>query len=260
MFVRSCRRFACCTSIIVAVASVEPPRTSAQQFSVRWTDERLTVQAQDVPLAVVLQEVARQTHSEFTGIEMVAGTISIEFHDKTLREGVRLLFADLNYLFIDADPAVADGSRGIKAWLQAPRAGDSHGANLARPREMVDGSVDAERDETIRTSAWHALRGHDPSSAAERAASVIGSSDPAINEAASTVIALTDAARAVESLGSALRSTDLATRSAALELLALRNDPASLPYVRQALSDDSEVIRARARELVSVLEEVSTVR
>src|SRR5438105_3705665 len=83
--------FVCCAGIVAMLASFGLERTFAESFRVEWTAQRLSVLATDAPLSAVLAEVARQTKSEFIGLEQVSDHVWFDFRDKTLAEGLRML-------------------------------------------------------------------------------------------------------------------------------------------------------------------------
>ena len=97
--------FACLASVAFAQSSM----------TVRWSDERLSVQASGAAVASVLREVARQTHVQIRGLEKATGTADVEFAGKHLVDGLRVLLADFNYVIVlssaESAPAILIHSR-----------------------------------------------------------------------------------------------------------------------------------------------------
>ena len=85
------------------------------RLTVRWSEERLSVQASGAPVASVLREVARHTHVQIRGLEEARGTVDVEFADKHLIDGLRVLLQDFNYVIVlsrvESAPAILIHSR-----------------------------------------------------------------------------------------------------------------------------------------------------
>jgi len=95
-----------------------PLALAQSSLTVQWTEGRLSVVAHDVSLARVLREIAHQTGVEIVGLERIQQSRSIEFADKLLADGLKLLLADIDYVMAVRDPmALATRSPVIRIWL-----------------------------------------------------------------------------------------------------------------------------------------------
>ena len=94
-----------------SLASAQPPLT------VQWVDARLSVTAHDVALAEVLREIAHQTGVEVVGLDRIQESRSIEFADKRLADGLKLLLEDLDYVMAIRDPlALTTTPPAMRVW------------------------------------------------------------------------------------------------------------------------------------------------
>src|SRR5688572_17670609 len=85
-------------AMLLLPSAVDAQVAPARGPTVSWTDNRLTVQAENVPLQELLEEVARRTGVVLTGADRLLGVRSVEFRDTTLSEAVRILLEHVNYL------------------------------------------------------------------------------------------------------------------------------------------------------------------
>jgi hypothetical protein len=261
---------------------------------VTWADGRLAVSAHNVRLAEVLREVARQTGVEFVGLERLTKPASLEFTDKSLADGLRLLLLEVDYLTALA-PSIAAPTRpparififrasepsartreptssGQAAYTQPepmvneePPLEDARDLELQQLEESgffenanASALVDAadHKNPAVRIRAMEVLSQLNPSGAADIVARALTDANPAVSSSAAALIAENADPRAVEGLGELLKNNDPAVRFGAIQLLAQRSDADSLPYVRQATDDDNPAVRLVAIELVEQLERI----
>ena len=104
------------TAIVFLLSS---PLASAQpSLAVQWAEARLNVAAHDVSLAHVLREITHQTGVEIVGLERIQQSRSIEFTDKLLADGLKLLLSDIDYVMAVRDPmALTTRLPAIRIWL-----------------------------------------------------------------------------------------------------------------------------------------------
>src|SRR5262245_53857595 len=69
-------------------------------LTVTYQEGRLSVRAERVPLANLLQEVARQTGLTIQGLSSVQQEVSVQFGNLPLLDGLRRLLARVNYLLL----------------------------------------------------------------------------------------------------------------------------------------------------------------
>jgi hypothetical protein len=269
--------------IVVSFALLESP-AAQPSVSVRWSGDRLSVQASRAGVASVLNEVARHTNIRIQGLEKATGTFDVDFADKPLLQGLRALLEDFNYVIVLGEPftvwihsriASADSVTGVLETSTSPL---EDGAQL--PNEDEQDQEQEERLEAARQlndaspelllqvvrngwttgariAALNALAERHPAAAAEAAAAAIDDPEPALRGVAIQILSEVDHPKAIETIGATLQHPNLAVRRAALELLYMRSHPDSLPYVRLVIDDPDASIRARAQELMKLLEESS---
>jgi hypothetical protein len=88
-----------------AVSPVQPPGIMAtalpqESMAVTYQEGRLSVRAERVPLAQILQEVSRQTGLTIQGLSSVQQEVSVQFGDLPLPDGLRRLLIRVNYLLL----------------------------------------------------------------------------------------------------------------------------------------------------------------
>ena len=269
--------------IVVSFALLASP-AAQPSVSVRWSEDRLSVQASGAGVASVLSEVARHTHIRIQGLEKATGTFDVEFADKPLLQGLRALLEDFNYVIVMSEP--------FTVWIHSPiaSAGSVPGGLEQRTSPLDDVaqlSIEDEQDQVqeerleaarqlndaspesllqvvrngwttgARIAALHALAERHPAAAAEAAAAAIDDPQPTLRGAAMQILSEIEHPKAVETIGATLQHPNLAVRRAALELLFMRSHPDSLPYVRLIIDDPDASMRARALELMKLLEQSS---
>lgn len=89
---RVCSPLLLCTCFLISAAWAQAP------LQVEWKEGRLSVSAEKVPLAQILQEVARQTGMEIRGLEGLQEPVSVRFARLPLHEGLQKL--PVNYLMV----------------------------------------------------------------------------------------------------------------------------------------------------------------
>ncbi len=129
--------------IVVSFALLASP-AAQPSVSVRWSEDRLSVQASGAGVASVLSEVARHTNIRIQGLEKATGTFDVEFADKPLLQGLRALLEDFNYLIVLGEP--------FTVWIHSriASAGSVPGGLERRTSPLDDGAqlpIEDERDQ-----------------------------------------------------------------------------------------------------------------
>src|SRR5439155_22930531 len=93
----------------VLLGVLAPPRAQAH-LTVAWQDGHLSVQAEKVPLAQVLQAIASQTGVAVQGLEGLDEEISLRFSALPLCAGLQQLLAQWNYLLCER-PMLQEGTQ-----------------------------------------------------------------------------------------------------------------------------------------------------
>jgi hypothetical protein len=145
------------TAFLLLVTLFVASSTRAQApLTVEWKEGRLGVTAERVPLAQILQAVARRTGVEIRGLEGLQEKVSVHFANLPLREGLQKLLTPVNYFLLEKT---------------APRGGTQStlvlvsGRQATPPSEMVaseegakpEGEPVAEEDLEERLAALYAV-------------------------------------------------------------------------------------------------------
>jgi hypothetical protein len=225
-----------------SIASAQP------SLIVAWRDGRLSVVAQDVALADVLREIAKQTGVEVVGLDRIRRTQSIEFAGKRLAEGLKLVLEELDYVMAIRDPVVLTTNRPpMRIWLH--------------PEPLpVEGSV-APVDADLAPLPEPAF-GRDDGGGPEVESPVPASTDPEIPEALASAADVDPELRALEesrffdeaSETSVLQATTAespAVRARALEVLGTRDSSVSADALGNGMIDSDPAVSSRASALMA---------
>ena len=252
-----------------SLASAQTPVT------VTWVNGRLSVAAHDVALADVLREIAHQTGVEVFGLDRIQQSRSIEFGDKLLADGLKLLLEDVDYVMAIRDPtALITKPPAMRIWLylRSPpvevtvQAGDPDVATLAEPTsggadgiwpEVVtpaSASMDQTIDESSEVDAE--LRSLEDSRFFDQAteSSILqatNSESPAVRARALEVLGVRESSVSADAFGIAMIDSDPAVSSLASALMADSNAPNVLESLGSILGHSDPVVRFTALELLT---------
>ncbi len=237
-----------------ARAAPSDPAAGAQ---VQYAHGRLTVSATDVPLADLLQKVARATGLELVLYTRVEGRTSLSFRDLPLDESLQRLLRGRNFAFEYARPGVP-----AKLWI-FPGSGADKGVPHAaetRPSPQDVNEVQslqsdlAAEDPSTRGAAVEALGDSGRGEAVEPLRRALRDADEQVRESAIMALAGIGTEEAIQALGIALRDQAPWLREVAVTALGQFESPSAIALLRQALSDTDEGVRQAA---AAVLEERS---
>lgn len=210
----------------------------AQSLRVEWTGQRLTIAADDVPLATVLTEVARQTGSSVVGLEQASDRITVDIRDVTLSAALRTMLADKNYIYIQRYSEATHAYDRVKLWLYRtsaamasarPCAGTGAGCDEPGPGVVAfDGAVP-----TFTTEPFP--RGASPAESEVARLQARGAFDLGAPEA---------------SLLESTKAADPGVRIRALETLAVKDTRAGRAAIAAALDDEDVFVRSAALNLM----------
>jgi hypothetical protein len=208
-----------CALLLVLAAS---SALSSSALTVEWKNERLSVVAEDVPLARVLHEIADQTGVTIQGRETLRSDISITLSRMPLGEALDRLLVHVNYLTIDeppshgrTQPVVALLVFGEK--MAAPSQQPEHWAPQFTARSATDeGALEESPRDRERLSALEGFARQ-----GDIAALRIALFDPAplIHMRALTLLLERDTPKTLDFLISTTKSNDPVRRLQALEML-----------------------------------------
>ncbi len=242
---------------IMATAS---PQTS---LTITYQEGRLSVRAERVPLAQLLQEVSRQTGLTIQGLSSVQQEVSVQFGNLPLLKGLRRLLARVNYLLLIEHSAPGEPPR-----LQAR----VFGRDTASPVEDVpEPARTSSREGTVSEELQQALADIDPSRrrwAMERLGeggeeqafphllAALDDADPGVRQGALASLS-PYGARALGPLQPFLqREQDSTVRLVALQVLGQvgREDKATGVLLHEMLADHDPRIRAAVVEALGAVE------
>jgi HEAT repeat protein len=228
-----------------ASASPEQGSTSLgarSQFVIGLQGDRLSVQARNVPWAVVLQELEHQTGVRFRVEGPLHGTLTQEFEALSLEQGLRRLFRNANLvLFYTKKAGEGSAAEPLTAVWLFPKEGseaksqDMHSAitkaddadTLSHEEETKSAdelAVDEARDERFETLEAFARDGDE-----EALRNALFDSDEITQKKALELLAARDQQGVIATLLDATQSEQPETRLRALHLLA------QTPYVEEKL-------------------------
>ena len=251
---------------------------SAQEpLKVEWMEGRLSVTAEETPLAQVLQEVARQTGLEARGLERLQEKVSVRFSSLSLREGLQKLLAYVNYVILekksfqgDTQPVLvlasgrrttpSTGERGEKP-EEDPIVEEDQGRRLAALYASVQqGDSEAlqkalfDRDQVVQATAYELLAKQDPEKAVAVLLEATKSDQPGTRLQALQLLDQSGQAEgrvALSALDSALGDEDVTVKGYAAQALVERGTPEAMVHLYRALHDPDPSFRMMVVEVVA---------
>ena len=251
---------------------------SAQEpLKVEWMEGRLSVTAEETPLAQVLQEVARQTGLEARGLERLQEKVSVRFSSLSLREGLQKLLAYVNYVILekksfqgDTQPVLvlasgrrttpSTGERGEKP-EEDPVVEEDQGRRLAALYASVQqGDSEAlqkalfDRDQVVQATAYELLAKQDPEKAVAVLLEATKSDQPGTRLQALQLLdqsGQAEARVALSALDGALGDEDVTVKGYAAQPLVERGTPEAMVHLYRALHDPDPSFRMMVVEVVA---------
>jgi hypothetical protein len=245
---------------------------------VEWQERRLSVTADQVPLAQVLHEVAGRTGVEIRGLEALQEKVSVRLANLPLREGLQKLLTQVNYFLLEK-PAPQGGTQPtlvlISGW-QAPLLAETianeegtkpEGESMAEedPEERLaalstfaeQGNEEALRkaasdpDQAVSAMAFELLAQQNPVAATTLATAASRSPDLTQRLTGLQVLGQIDNALAEQTLGAASADDDVGVREYAIQSLASQTGSHATLLLSQALQDHDPSIRVLALEALA---------
>jgi hypothetical protein len=87
-------------NLSIARASVAQEATQPDPFHVEWSQSRLSVQARNIPLRRILNEIARKTEIQMNGIDLLRETVTVNLDQAPLYDGLRTILDGKDYVLI----------------------------------------------------------------------------------------------------------------------------------------------------------------
>lgn len=242
---------------LLVLAVLAPTSTAAgPTLAVDWTRERLSVTAEEVPLAVALREVARRTGLQVRGAEILGDSVTVRFSGLPLSEALRRLLARVDHVLVEEMPAHGDarpllalfvGRRPFAGSVSLSPEGDEVATTEDAPGERLDRFL-AAADPAVRRWAVERVGEVGDQWALPRVLAALRDPDAGVRESALGALGQYGPV-AVDSLTSLLeRETSPEVRVAALSVLGQVGGPVVAPRVRGMLDDPDPRIRLAAVE------------
>lgn len=258
------------------VSRAAPPGESGPQIlTVEWRQERLSVDAKEVPLAEVLAVVSARTGLQVRGLALLKGKANVHFIGLDLPGGIKALLPDINYALAAGGGAAgyalsitSDHSPEALAETAAAHAREdtpealagagyvpesykklyhwAHHGDLTALREAA-----TDGDAATQAIALKLLAKQRPDQAAEVAASAVHSPEPGRRLNGVQALRELNSPVSVGALGAALEDPDIGVRQAAVLGLMGQTSPEAIRWLGQALRDSEASIRLLALQLLA---------
>jgi hypothetical protein len=247
--------------VLLGVLSL--PRAQAQ-LTVAWQDGHLSVQAEKVPLAQVLQEIASQTGVAVQGLEGLDEEVSLRFSALPLRAGLQQLLAPVNYFLVEKTIPVGDARpvllmiTGWRRTLSADAAGSQAEGKLAGR----GGGDDWQRlDPNLRLARVQETNSADLQQDARILFAATQDSDPSIRQLAyDRLYEKGEKEKVADLLQQDARSADSDRRRTAIESLGKLFASEAADILRNATTDENPDVRHAAFQQLARIDSAETVQ
>lgn len=244
-------------------------------FDIKFDNGRLSATLKNSPLEKVLKEIMLQSGARIWLNDSVDMSVTVEFQNLPVREGVRRILKDKNYAFVYAPNEIREGKLSIinasksKEVFTKPR--EEPPKKVAqKPGHPVEKKGKAKKEKpSFESLTKDALENEDASkredaiialgeSKDKKAIEVISkalSNDPSEDVRLSSIDALLEIGDKgiVDPLSTALKDVDPWVRESAVEALGEVGGEAAVEYIRSALSDEDGSVRELAQEILDEL-------
>jgi hypothetical protein len=214
------------------------------RLEVRWAEERLSVEAQAVPRAQLLEEVVRVSGRDIRAAAPLDEIMSVSFSDLLLEEAVTLLGGEESgQRLAEAEPALSEGLEPDSA----PDPTESAPAEESPDTESAAPPGPDAQERLTRLQDWLA-QGGTPEKLSEGLQSAAQDPEVLVRELALRQLRERDSEAWCRTLDAQLGSEDVDLRRSALQLLAETPDSGALARLHRATEDENVDVRAAAFE------------
>lgn len=245
--------------------------SSNAPFVLSFKDNYLSVKVEKIPLGKVLEELGRKANLQIFMDGVIAKeTVTIEFKNLLLEEGIRRILQGRNYALTYADASSNSALpqvTGIKvvqygsgtSMTQADRGSSAAGKKKnARPLEDVIKEISEAPDAASRIIALKEL--HDWSGEPKTVPVIVAAlrdDDPYVRKTALELLEDADNPPVEPIANVALNDPNPQLRIYALEILVDTNEDAAGSYLKKASNDSDPKVKKLAQELLKELQEDS---
>ncbi len=253
------------------------PPAGEESLGIKYSNGQLSAKLKNSPLETVLKEVMSQSGARIWLNDSIDGTVTIEFQNLPIGEGVRKILKDKNFAFVFYHSDVKEGKLSIvnasKSKEIFTMVKEEPPRKLSpKPKLPVTQKENQTKDQSsLETLAKDALESED-SGKREDAIIALGESkdtkaieiiskalanDPVEDVRLSAIDALLDIGdkSIVDPLSIALNDRDPWVRESAVEALGEVGNESAIEFIKNALNDEDGSVRELAQE---ILEELNT--
>ena len=248
----------------------ESPIASASN-TVRCIDGLLSVNAQDIGLAELLDEVASQCDLTVVWVVALEQRLSVEFYRLTLAQGLQRILRSRSYVLLSTPPTPgkrpATAARAGTLWI-LPQANEMYSTQSSVPTTQSANRVSADAsapdvsrlasalsngslDDRAQAAVALGKRGH--ARAVVPLSHALADRNAEVREAAIDSLAEIGGADATRALAVALRDRDPHIREQAVDALGQAGGTIATGLLQQALTDEVAFVRQAATEILEQL-------
>ena len=244
-------------------------------FDIKFSSGQLSVKLKNSPLEKVLKEIMEQSGARIWLNDAIDTTVTTEFQNVPVREGVRRILKDKNYAFLYAPNEIKEGKLSIISASKSkeiftktkeappkkhpqkpvqPTAKKSKAKKEKPPFEALVKDALENEDAGKREDAIVALGESKDKKAIETIAKALVN-DPSEDVRLSSIDALLEIGdkSVAEPLSQALKDRDPWVRESAVEALGEVGGEAAIEFIKNALNDEDGSVRELAQETLEEL-------
>lgn len=215
-------------------------------YQVEWEQARLSVTANQAPLAKIVAEVIERTGLEARGLPAFPDVVSVEFARLPLREGLQKLLVGKSYLFLDKESTKGALAPGVILFLDSSPAGILPPGAAEETPTVESGNGSSEVLE--RLSRLEQAIGANTPDMKDKLYAATQDDEPLVRELAYRELYRRGDATALDMLRRDARSENVDVRRTALELLSQLAGADAVDLLAEAASDPNVDVRQTAME------------
>ena len=244
-------------------------------FDIKFSNGQLSAKLKNSPLEKVLKEIMEQSGARIWLNDAIDATVTMEFQNVPIREGVRRILKDKNYAFLYAPNEIKEGklsiisaSKSKETFTKIKEAPNKKPPQKPVPPTAKKGKTKKEKppfevlvkdaleneDAGKREDAIIALGESKDKKAMETIAKALAN-DPSEDVRLSAIDALLEIGdkSVVEPLSHALKDRDPWVRESTVEALGEVGGEAAIEFIKSALNDEDGSVRELAQETLEEL-------